>query len=492
MNRRLLTLLLHLTIIIFLLTAGAHSVAAAENIYDNGEPVSAFVNTYALNVRAGPGITYSVVDVVRRGDEVTVTHHLPDSDWVRVVTPDDVSGWVNSFYLASNLKPFTFLPVWEDGSPPTTAGAFVNTYALNVRAGPGVAYSIVDFVRRGDELTVTHRLTDSEWVRVITPDDVTGWVNSGYLASNLKPFTFLPIWEDGATPTTAAARVNTYALNVRAGPGIAYSVVDVVRRGEELTVTHRLQGSQWVRVITPDDVTGWVNSFYLASNLKPFTFLPIWEDVPAMPDTADAWVNTYALNVRAGPGVAYSILDVARGGDKLTVTHRRRGSLWVHVITPDETRGWVNSFYLVSNLKPFTFLPVWEQTDEVLIYWLDGEELQGVPYMLPVTEDVPEAALEALLDGPPAGLSTAISTPEEVLAYPGRQPDWSDSVRLLDLTIVDGVATADFSQEMKAYGGGSARVQAIRAQITRTLLQFAEIDEVRIAVEGEVETALQP
>jgi spore germination protein GerM len=54
------------------------------------------------------------------------------------------------------------------------------------------------------------------------------------------------------------------------------------------------------------------------------------------------------------------------------------------------------------------------------------------------------------------------------------------------------VATASFSQEIRAYGGGSARVQIIRAQITQTLLQFPTVQEVQIAVEGEVETALQP
>jgi spore germination protein GerM len=112
---------------------------------------------------------------------------------------------------------------------------------------------------------------------------------------------------------------------------------------------------------------------------------------------------------------------------------------------------------------------------------------------IPRTQAVGTAALELLLEGPQQpGLSTSIPTPEEVQSYPGRQPDWGDRVRLLDLTIEDGVATANFSQEMRAYGGGSARVDMIRKQITQTLLQFPTVQEVRIAVEGEVETALQP
>jgi spore germination protein GerM len=130
---------------------------------------------------------------------------------------------------------------------------------------------------------------------------------------------------------------------------------------------------------------------------------------------------------------------------------------------------------------------------EIVLYWAVGEELQPEYRRIPRTEAVGTATLELLLAGPPhRGLNTAIPTPDEVQTYSGRQPDWGDRVRLLGLTIEDGVATANFSQEMRAYGGGSARVQQIRQQITQTLLQFPTVDEVRIAVEGEVATALQP
>jgi spore germination protein GerM len=130
---------------------------------------------------------------------------------------------------------------------------------------------------------------------------------------------------------------------------------------------------------------------------------------------------------------------------------------------------------------------------EIVLYWAVGAELQPEHRRIPHTRAVGKAALELLLEGPQqTGLSTALPTHEEVQTYPGRQPDWGDRVRVLGLTIEDGVATANFSQEMQAYGGGSARVAMIREQITRTLKQFPTVDEVRIAVEGETEGVLQP
>ncbi len=130
---------------------------------------------------------------------------------------------------------------------------------------------------------------------------------------------------------------------------------------------------------------------------------------------------------------------------------------------------------------------------EIVLYWVVGESLQPEHRRIPSTAAIGTATLEALLAGPQhPGLHTAIPTPQEVQDYPGRQPDWGNRVRLLDLTIENGIATANFSQEMRAYGGGSARVAMIRQQITQTLKQFPTVDEVHIAIEGKTEGVLQP
>jgi hypothetical protein len=145
--------------------------------------------------------------------------------------------------------------------------------------------------------------------------------------------------------------------------------------------------------------------------------------------------------------------------------------------------------------RQFTYVGANEpNTRAIDLYWLVGEELRVERRRIPQTSRIGTAALEELLWGPPpgSGFGTAIPTPTEVLSYPGREADWGARVRLLSLTIQDGVATADFSQELRAYGGGSTRVAAIRSQITRTLLQFATIREVRIAIEGQTEGVLEP
>jgi hypothetical protein len=135
-------------------------------------------------------------------------------------------------------------------------------------------------------------------------------------------------------------------------------------------------------------------------------------------------------------------------------------------------------------------------TQAIALYWVLGEDVVAVQQRVPRTARIGTAALSELLwgPGPPnlAGFTTAIPTPDQVLSYPGRQPDWGSRVTLRSLTIVNGVATADFSKELRAYGGGSLRVKLIRQQISRTLLQFPTVREVRIAIEGQTEGVLEP
>jgi spore germination protein GerM len=100
---------------------------------------------------------------------------------------------------------------------------------------------------------------------------------------------------------------------------------------------------------------------------------------------------------------------------------------------------------------------------------------------VPPTSEVARAALGRLLEGP---------SPEETEA--GYFTNLSSGVALRSVDIEEGVAVIDFSRELEGDASGSCQVQAIRAQVTRTLLQFPAIREVRILVEGRPTDALQP
>jgi hypothetical protein len=130
--------------------------------------------------------------------------------------------------------------------------------------------------------------------------------------------------------------------------------------------------------------------------------------------------------------------------------------------------------------------------------------------VFPVEREIPKtlaaarAALLELLKGPTEkeknnSYSTSIPSKEQIIQYRalaqengGSAPYEGDEIKVNSLKIVDGTAYVDFSLEMNAYGGGSCRVSAIRAQISQTLKQFPTIKEVVISVDQDIEGALQP
>jgi len=68
----------------------------------------------------------------------------------------------------------------------------------------------------------------------------------------------------------------------------------------------------------------------------------------------------------------------------------------------------------------------------------------------------------------------------------------NSGTKIQKISIVEGIATADFSEVLNEGVAGSCRVMAIRSQITETLKQFPEIKEVIISVNDDSETILQP
>lgn len=68
----------------------------------------------------------------------------------------------------------------------------------------------------------------------------------------------------------------------------------------------------------------------------------------------------------------------------------------------------------------------------------------------------------------------------------------NENIFVNSLSIDNGIARADFSEELDFQVGGSCRIATITSQITETLKQFAFIDEVEISINGRTEEILQP
>jgi germination protein M len=117
-----------------------------------------------------------------------------------------------------------------------------------------------------------------------------------------------------------------------------------------------------------------------------------------------------------------------------------------------------------------------ENAQGVTVYFSDNEVL----FLIPVTvalpsgsdeNNLPRAAVEALLAGPPpdSGLVRTI---------------WPDT-KLLDFKLEYGLATVDLSKEAVGYGGGTTAEGALVNSLLHTLTRFNEVNQVQLLIDGQ-------
>lgn len=320
-------------------------------------PAIGVVNTGAVNVRSGPGYGFPIVTIAYQGYTFSLLGRTADNAWVNVRMVDTTIGWVNSSALNTNV-PVGSLPVITAVAPPTSgATAVVNTGALNVRSGPGPQFTALTSVPFGTNLSLIGRNSNASWAKVRLSTGVEGWVNTSYIVSNVA-ITSLPI-VDGSS-NVPAGTVNTGALNVRSGPGVSFSVLEVVYQGTRVNLLGRTADSSWAQIQTPKGTTGWVNATLLQTNV-PITNLPVvGGTTPPPPVTTNAVVTTGALNVRSGPGLAFPAVATVYNGNGLLLIGRSATAVtppWVQVRLENGLVGWVNANFIFTNV-PLANLPV--------------------------------------------------------------------------------------------------------------------------------------
>lgn len=76
----------------------------------------AVVTTKTANVRAGPGLSYEIINQVNNGDPVRVIGRNAAGDWLQIVVPGQKRGWISGSLLEVNLS---LAEVAEAAIPPS-------------------------------------------------------------------------------------------------------------------------------------------------------------------------------------------------------------------------------------------------------------------------------------------------------------------------------------------------------------------------------------
>ncbi|WOP19060.1 SH3 domain-containing protein [Raineyella sp. LH-20] len=286
--------------------------------------------TTGVNLRSGPGLSYTIVGGLSTGQRITALGGSVDG-W----TPVDLNG--RRVYVASR-----YVSGATDGATPVSTGATgtaVTTVNLNVRTGPSTSYSVVTTLGKGTTVTLTGT-TSGGWTQ-ISRSGHAYWVSSVYLGAGTSSGS---TGGSSSGSTAAGAAYTTTALNVRTGPSTSYAVVTTLVRGTKVTTTGTEQNG-WTQVLY-NGATRWVSSAYLTSAGASAS-----QPAPSVVTGSGTMYATTSVNVRTGPSTGYSVVTTLERGQQIATTGKTSNG-WTEVVWQGAAR-WMSSQYLsTSNPGP--------------------------------------------------------------------------------------------------------------------------------------------
>ena len=253
------------------------SVTEVEQFMANGTGTHV-VTASALNVRTGPGTSYSVCGRLYRGDRVNVVSL--SGSYCRIQAASGDYGYVARQYLDAAAAIATPAPATPTPAAPSGRQVYrVTASALNVRTGPGTSYSVLTQVHSGD---MVYRIAEvnASWMQIQLADGRYCYAMSRYLtyshtagvtptATAAPTATTAPAPTSGATSTPAAdglgpgdVYMTTGNLNLRSGPGTSYASKKVLYKGTYVTLMNKYSDT-WYFVRTREGIYGYANCTYL-------------------------------------------------------------------------------------------------------------------------------------------------------------------------------------------------------------------------------------
>lgn len=154
--------------------AGADSIETVSNPAPiQRASVKKTVTADVLNVRSGPGTTYSSIGKLYMGNVVEVISE--SGGWAKINYSGKI-GYVSTDYLKSNESSSGGETSKPSGNQKSIQQ--VTSSILRVRSGAGITYSKVDTLHKGDNVTVES--TENGWAK-ISYSGKSGYVSAVYL-----------------------------------------------------------------------------------------------------------------------------------------------------------------------------------------------------------------------------------------------------------------------------------------------------------------------
>lgn len=237
-------------------------VAPAKPATPATKPVpSAQYTNNSVNLRAGAGTSYKVIQYLAKNTNVTATG-VKSGNWVQV-NYDSKTGWISGNYLTKGTAPKASTTTSTSGAakgtvkstPATTA--YHTKSSVNFRTGASTKHSIIKKFPAKTNVAFTGKKSGNWWQ--VKQGGKTGWVDGKYLTKGNAPVAKAK----SVVKTTHYAKAN---VNLRTGASTNYKAIQTVKKNTNVTATGKKSGN-WLQVKVGNK-TGWISANYLIKGVK--------------------------------------------------------------------------------------------------------------------------------------------------------------------------------------------------------------------------------
>ena len=214
--------------------------------------------TDVLNMRSGPGTSYTVLQVLPEGTKLTVLDSTSHSGWVKVKTSAGNTGWCSREYLKlSSSTPAPTLSL----SPTSKTVEVGESFTLTVTATnngstvPSISSSATSVATASYNKTSSGKYLYT--IKGVKAGSATITVKVGSVSKTMKVTV-----QEKENDDFAYARTTT-AVNLRQGPGMTYTVITTMAMGTVLNVLDT-SNPDWTKVsIYGSNTTGYASTEYI-------------------------------------------------------------------------------------------------------------------------------------------------------------------------------------------------------------------------------------
>ncbi len=281
------------------------------------------VNYAVVNLRSGPGTTYSIVAVLVKDRALTVTAEV--NGWYRV----DFNG--SEAYIDKSLLTLSPDAVIPSGTIDISGTGTVTGAVVNVRSGPGTGYSVVGQVTAGRSYPVSGE--SNGWYK-INFNGMTAYISASYMKVA------------ASSSTVTVGTVTANHVNIRSGAGTGYGILGQANYGDTFNVISK--NGAWFYVSSATGLKGYISASYLTTSVYDRGSEDTdEEDVPEFtvyPMSSTGLCVFDSVNVRKYPNTDCDIIGELVYGDEAPVTGYSNGWYRIEI---DGKVGFVNGNYFL-------------------------------------------------------------------------------------------------------------------------------------------------